>query len=242
MTTLREIRHTYNDGIADSDVVWTFQLYNSYAQLDWCLAHLRAIYPHARVVLIADGDGVDYGVLAEKHVCEYYRGEHWMTLEHSHLYVARLLELSLTGDETYCFRIDPDARVWRRFTSLPAFSAIFGTLETISEGQSQIQVPANVQGGCLGLTRDAAAAILASGRLNKSNCQRRALLTWARCRDMRLKVTRGSFSDDFILSWAAHECGIPIVDCAEIRSHWRRRINNYGLQYAVTHPHKLEQP
>jgi hypothetical protein len=239
MTTLRTLRYTYNETITDADIVWTVQLHHSYAQLDWCLSHLRAIYPDARVVLIADGDGVDYGPLASRYGCTYHEGQHWMTLEHSHLYVRRLLTLSLNGNETYCFRIDPDTRVWRRFTRLPAFSAIFGTLETISEGQSEIRVPANVQGGCLGLTRDAAAAILESGHVNEINCGERALQTWARCRDMRIKTRRGSCSDDFILSWAAHECGIPLVECAEIRSRWRRHVTNVGLQYAVTHPHKL---
>ena len=35
MTTLRKVRYTYNEVIADTDIVWTFQLYHCYAQIDW---------------------------------------------------------------------------------------------------------------------------------------------------------------------------------------------------------------
>ncbi len=163
-----------------------------------------------------------------------------MTLQTSHRYVRRLLRALTDGQEVYVVRIDPDARVARRFRSLAAFSSVFGTLETISEGrQDEISVPANVQGGCIGMTRDAAVRMLRSGILNHRTCATGFLTTWARCEDMRRVAARGSCSDDFIISWAAHRLGIPIVESSEIRSRWRRPVDNRELKYAVTHPHKV---
>ena len=108
-----------------------------------------------------------------------------MQLETGHLHLRRMLTHMLAGDETYFFKIDPDTRVWRRFRCLPAFSSMFGTLETISEGcQAEIDVPANVQGGCMGMTRDAAEEMLSSGVLSLENCGVRYMQTWARCLDM----------------------------------------------------------
>jgi hypothetical protein len=57
-----------------------------------------------------------------------------MTLGTCHLYVQRLLRALTDGPESYLFRIDPDARVWRRFQFLPAFTSVFGTIENATEG------------------------------------------------------------------------------------------------------------
>ena len=153
-----------------------------------------------------------------------------------------MLTHMLAGDETYFFKIDRDTRVWRRFRCLPAFSSMFGTLETISEGcQAEIDVPANVQGGCMGMTRDAAEEMLSSGVLSLENCGVRYMQTWARCLDMHHLAARRAFCDDFALSWAAHACGVPIVECSEIRSRWRRPIENPGNRYAITHPHSSRE-
>jgi len=162
-----------------------------------------------------------------------------MTVATGHLYVLRMLRALLAGPEQYLFRIDPDTLVWRTFTKLPSFTCLFGTMETISEGQSdEIQSPPNIQGGCIGMTRDAASAIVESGLLTQDNCADNCYTTWVRCRDMELTVARGRCSDDFIMSWAAGSLDIPIIDYSEIRSRWRRPISNHNLRYAVTHPHK----
>jgi hypothetical protein len=163
-----------------------------------------------------------------------------MTLETCHLYVIRLLEVLISGPEVYLFRIDPDARVWRTFSSLPGFSSLFGTLETISEHyRSEILTPPNVQGGCIGMTRDVAEEILGSGVLSHKNCAVDYSRTWARCTDMLCRAAAGDFADDHVLSWAAHQLHIPIIDSPEIRSRWRIQVDNSDLRYAVTHPHKI---
>jgi hypothetical protein len=224
----------------DAEFAFAIQLYRSRDQLAWCLPQLRCHYPQSRVVLIVDGDGQRYDDLAEEYHCGLVYGEHWMTLPHAHEYVARLLQHLVEGPEGYLFRIDPDVRIWRRFSELPAFTSVFGTLETITEGyRDEIRTPPNVQGGCLGFTHDAAREILGSGVLTYQNCAEDFRRTWARCRDQAAAATTGRFNDDYVISWAAHQCEIPIVDAKEIRSRWRRTIVNDDLRYAITHPHKL---
>ena len=57
---------------------------------------------------------------------------------------------------------------------------------------------------------------------------------------MRAAVAAGHFTgDDFVISWAAHACGIPLLESSEICSRWRRTVTNDQLHHAVTHPHKL---
>jgi hypothetical protein len=146
----------------------------------------------------------------------------------------------MPGPETYTFKIDPDTRVWRRFQRLPGFSSIFGTLETATEHRrEEVRGAANVQGGCIGATRGAIAAILESGVVNYHSCTVDFARTWARCGDMTSAAARGIFCDDFVISWAAHEIGLPLVECAEIRSRWRSTVMNDDGRYAVTHPNKL---
>lgn len=234
------LRHRYRAAVADTDVAWVVQLYHSHDQLAWFAPHLRRHFPRSRVVLISDGDGQPYADLARQYGFRLVVGDHLMALPTCHRYVTRLLDALLDGPEEYLFRIDPDAQVWRPFRRLPAFTALFGTLETVSEGQrDEITVPANVQGGCLGLTRDAAEEIRASGVLTYRSCAVDYAATWARCADMRSCAAAGTFCDDFVLSWAAHQRDVPIIESAEIRSRHRRRVENPDLRYAVTHPHKL---
>jgi hypothetical protein len=220
------LRHQWRADIRDEDVAWIVQLYDSRAQLEW-------------FNLIVDGDGVFYGDLAERYGCALHEDTRLMRLATGHRYVIRLLETCLAGNEPYCMRVDPDARMWRRFAKLPAFSCLFGTLETASNGCGVDIVPVNAQGGCLVLTRDVAQAMTASGLLTWQSCCVDASRTWARCEDMARTVASGRISDDFVLSWLAHELAVPVVECAEIRSRWRRPTPNTELRYAVTHPHNL---
>jgi hypothetical protein len=237
---IERIRFTFRSNVADEDVAWAIQAYHNKRQIEWCVPILREHYPTSRIVVISDGDDTDYSNIARRWNCELVGGDHLMTLYKGHLYVQRLLRSLLDGNEQYLFRIDPDVRVWRRLRMLPAFSCIFGTVETLSEGRrDEIRYPANVQGGCIGLTRDAAQEILDSGLLNAASCAQHCHDTWARCEDMRLTVSAGRISDDFVLSWAAAASGIPIAESPEIRSRWRLTPANVDDRYAITHPHKL---
>jgi hypothetical protein len=241
MIHIERTRLQYNTDVPDHEIAWAIQLHHSRGQIEWCLDLLRAAYPTSRVVLISDGDGEDYRDIATRHQCRYVRGEHLHALETCHLYVRRLLTALADGAEAYCFKIDPDTAVWRRFTSLPAFSALFGTPETITEGRlAEIHGAPNVQGGCIGMTRDVVDDLLASDALSRENCVERHLATWARCDDMVRTAARGQFCDDFVLSWAARHIDVPICDHPEIKSRWRR-LPASPHAYAITHPHKLSR-
>jgi hypothetical protein len=191
-------------------------------------------------VLITDGDYEPYDDIATQYRCEYVVGEHLMKLDTGHLFVRRLLIELLRGPERYYFKIDPDTRIWRRFAHLPSELSIFGTLETVSEGRlASIEGPPNVQGGCIGMTRDAAERMLECSALTEEMFHFRALESWARCDDARRTVACGRFCEDFALSWLAHHVGVPILVNPEVLSRWRVPPENCDLRYAVTHPHKV---
>jgi hypothetical protein len=226
--------------IGDCDIAWVVHLYRSRAQLQWCLPLLRNCYPTSRVVLINDGDDEGYKDIAAQHQCDYVPGEHLMALATGHLFLRRLLVELLRGPERYYFKIDPDTRIWRRFSRLPAAPSIFGTLETVSEGrQAPIAGPPNVQGGCIGMTRDVAEAMIESASLTEDTFHFRAFESWARCEDARRTVACGRFCEDFALSWLAHHLGFPILVNPEVLSQWRVPVGNTDLRFAVTHPHKV---
>lgn len=230
----------HNVDVPDREIAWVINAYNCYDQLEWCMSNLRSAYPSSRVVIVSDGDDVDYRSITHRYGCHHVVGEHLHTLETCDGYVRRSLSALLDGIESYCFKIDPDTKVWRRFMRLPSFSSIFGSLETVSEaGREPIGVPANVQGGFIGMTRDAVESMLKSDSLSYEHCTLKCLDTWARCIDMMLTVNNKSFCDDFLISWLANDVGIPIVGLEEVRSFWRRTPVNVDAKYAVTHPHKI---
>lgn len=224
----------------DQDIVWLIQLFNSHPQM--CLAHLREAYPHSRVVLIADGDSENFGryrAISTEFSAELVLGEHLMKFQTTHDYVTRLLQHAVSGRERYVFRIDPDTRIWRRFSWLPEIACAFGTLESVTVAfQDRIRHPPNIQGGCIGLARDVCLAILDQNILNYDACVTHARSGWVRNRDCEHVTAKGMMLDDFVLSWAADAAGFPLLPHAEIASYWRDPVSNETLQYAVTHPHK----
>jgi hypothetical protein len=241
MVVIREQRQAYAIDPPDHEIAWAIQVHHCHDQLRWCLQHLRTHYPGSRVVIINDGDERSYDDIAAAHACDYVEGSHLFTLDSCDRYVNRLMNALHAGREAYCFKIDPDTKIWRRLRRLPASSAMFGTVETITEGgRDEILGAPNVQGGCIGMTRDVVDEILASGVVNHLACVTTCHETWVRCDDMRRCVASGGFCDDFILSWAAGETGVPIVNMDEIRSRWRLPVSNRHERFAVTHPHKDE--
>jgi hypothetical protein len=243
MVAIREQRQMYVVDPPDHEIAWAINVYHCHDQLQWCLRQLRAHYPGSRVVIVNDGDDRPYADVAAAYACECVEGSHLFALRSCDRYVNRILNALHAGREAYCFKIDPDTKIWRRFRRLPASSAMFGTVETITEGgRDEILGAPNVQGGCIGMTRDVVDGILASGVINPLVCVATCHETWARCGDMKRCIASGLFCDDFILSWAAGEIGAPIVNMDEIRSRWRLPVSNGHERFAVTHPHKDEWP
>lgn len=226
----------------DSDLVWLIHVHREQAEIAWCLRHLRAHYPRARVVVINDGDGMDYERVLQPFKVHYINGTHLHHLSTCHLYIRRFCEAMLEGSEEYCIKIDPDTKIWRRLSYLPDMSSIFGSVETTTEaGRQKIAPPANVQGGFIGCTRDVIRDILDSPQLSADACTRKCFRTWARAGDMVSVVAAARFSDDFLLSWLAGQCGVIPLELREVCSNWRRPPDNSDGRFAVTHPHKLSE-
>lgn len=240
---IESIRIRFRANIPDTEIAWGMHLNNERHQLAWCAPLLREHYPRSRIVVVTDGDSEVYEDLAERWKLDLVHGEKLYGCSTSHAFVNRLLANLLRGSETYLFKIDPDTRVWRRFRELPAVTSVFGTLESLSEGmRTEIRVPANIQGGCVGMTRDAAADILDSQVLNHQSCAVDYAHTWARTPEAIEYARRGGLLEDFVFSWGAYQRGIPFVESPEIRSRWKMTPDNSDLRYAVTHPHKIARP
>jgi hypothetical protein len=234
---IERIRFRYTHSIDDADVAWCLHVFNEREALRWCVGEIRRHYAASRISVISDGDATDYGPLAVEFGLSFVRGEHLRPTATGHLYVERLLKTMVSGPETYLFKIDPDTWIRRRFNKLPLFSCLLGTIESISEVYRQEIAPANLQGGAIGITRDAAEDILASGLLNEANCVINRAQTWARCKDFQVYSKR-AVSEDSILTWAADRLGIPVIGHPEIACRFRHAPTG---PFAVTHPHKIMQ-
>lgn len=232
--TIDPLRLRYTDSFADSDVAWCLHVFNELEALRWCAAEIRRHYPGSRIAVISDGDDVDYEPIVAEYALSLIRGEHWRPTATGHRYVARLLETMLAVPETYLFKIDPDTWVRRRFRRLPLFSCLFGTIESRSELYHEEIAPVSLQGGCIGMTRDAAEEILTTGLLNEANCVTNRAQTWARCKDFR-EYSRRTVSEDHVLTWAADRLGIPVLGHSEIGCRYRQAPSG---AFAITHPHK----
>lgn len=206
------------------------------------LRRLRAAYPGSRIVLISDGDEENLGryqAVAREYGAHLFPGEHLYRLETCHLFVERWLRLALEGPERFAFKIDPDTRLWRRFSWLPGIPCGFGTLETVTVAYGdRVGHPPNIQGGCIGATREVVEGTLAAGVLTWEKCVRDARSGWCRNRDCVHVLERGKTHDDFLASWAIDAAGFPVLQHPEIASYWRNPVPNGDLRFAVTHPHK----
>jgi hypothetical protein len=230
-----------NVGLSDRDIVWCVHVYDSVRQLAWWAHNVRRNYPRSRVVVVNDGDVCDYSRIVDEWEFEYVSGAHLMCLGLAHEYVSRMLRVVSQGNEKIGFKIDPDAKVWRRLRVAPGQPCMFGTIETVTENlRAPIFGPPNIQGGCIGMSLEVAREILSLGILTKEACAKEYERTWARCRDMKLAAQKGRMCDDFVLTWAASCAGVPLVGCPEIGSAWRRTPANEDLRFAVTHPHKVD--
>ncbi len=224
---------------ADTDLTFLVHVYRDGSDLPPCLESLRAVYPASRLLLVSDGD--DDPVLpslADRYGAELESGERLFPIENGGKIVQRQLDLYLQQPTDYLFKLDSDSRVHRRFRYLPTTRSVFGTLERVTSiGQVAIDPP-NVQGGCMGFTRDAADS-LAESELLLSDELLDPQSTYADCPDMVWRAEDvGLVSIDFLTRWACARLGIPLQEFPEVRSLYRGTIPANGAGFAITHPHK----
>lgn len=224
---------------ADTDLTFLIHVYGDGPDLPPCLDSLRTIYPTSRLLLVSDGDN-DPALpsLADRYGAELERGERLFPIENGGKIVQRQLDLYLRQPSDYFFKLEADSRVHRRFRYLPTTCSVFGTLERVTSiGQVAIDPP-NVQGGCMGFTRDAADSLAESGLLLSDELLN-PQSTYADCPDMVWRAEDvGLVSIDFLTRWACTRLGIPLQEFAEVRSLYRGTIPANGGGFAITHPHK----
>ena len=223
----------------DADLTFLVHAYRDSSDLPPSLEGLRAVYPDCRLLLISDGDNDPcLSDLADRFRAELVLGERLFPSANGGRIVQRLLDVFLHQPTDYLFKLDPDTRVHRRFRYLPTTCSVFGTLERITAiGKVPIDPP-NVQGGCMGFTRDAAESI-AESRVLLSDDLLDPRSTYADCPDMIWRAEDvGLVSIDFLTRWACGRLGIPLQEFPEVRSLFRGTIPANGGGFAITHPHK----
>ena len=146
----------------DEDLTFFALIYKNYDATAECLADLRKHYPRSRVILRSDGDpDPRFPILAKRHNVDFRGESRLFNIENGGAVIERMLVIFLEKPTRYLFKIDPDTVIHRRFRYLPVRSGLFGTLQCEQETPS-------VQGGCMGITRDAAEQILESQMLRDS--------------------------------------------------------------------------
>ncbi|WP_417848837.1 hypothetical protein [Thalassoglobus sp.] len=215
----------------DADLTFHMQVYRDFARAESCLRRLRQHFPLSRVLVVSDGDrDLRYASLGNLFDVELHFCDRLYPLRNGGRMIERVF--SLWGMQTeYLFKIDPDARVHRRFRYLPDEPvAMFGDCLPI-------------QGGCMGFTRQAGQRLLGSGLLTDP------ILTqpersWALHPDGSLNEPlwngiqrNGLIRTDWIFAYCSRELGIPQIAYSEIYSRWREPVPD-DIDVAVSHPHK----
>ena len=217
----------------DDDLTFFALTYKNYDAAAECLQDLRKHYPASRVILRSDGDpDPRFPSLAKRNNVDFRDEMRLFGIENGGAIIERMLVLFLERATRYLFKIDPDTVIHRRFKYLPIRNGIFGTLQLERETPS-------IQGGCLGITRDAAETILQSEKLRDSRLREPVKFIndspyFFRMADRAKRCGLASF--DWILPWIASELEIPIYKFDEVNSGWKQPPPNPGQRYAVTHP------
>ena len=217
----------------DEDLTFFAQVYKNYDAAAECLGDLRKHYPASRVILRSDGDSDPrFPTLAERNDAEFRSESRLFGIENGGAVIERMLVIFLERPTRYLFKIDPDTVIHRRFKYLPVRSGLFGTLQLEHETPS-------IQGGCLGITRDAAEQILRSGMLRDRRLREPAEFIndspyFVRMAHRARRCGLASF--DWMVPWVAGELGISIYPFDEVNSGWRQAPPNPDQRYAVSHP------
>jgi len=209
-------------------VCFTMSVTDEYDLVDDRVARLQSAYRDCRIVLFPEHCG------AWPHGVEVHPVERLYPVANGGLVVERHLEAFIASGCAWWFKVDPDTIAWRPLHHLPEDLCFFGTIQGGEPGPS-------LQGGCIGGTRAAAAALLASGAL-RSPALLDPATSWAGTNPhLRARVEAGLVSFDFVHAWACREAGIELRDHPEIRSAWRDPPDD-AWRWAFTHPHKWLDP
>lgn len=220
----------------DDDLTFFALTYKDYEATEECLGDLRRHYPGSRVILRSDGDpDLRFPILARQYNVDFRGESRLFGIENGGAVIERMLELFFGQPTRYLLKIDPDTVIHRRFGYLPVRDGLFGTPQGGHEHPS-------IQGGCMGLTRAAAAQILQSKLLRDERLRDPAKFINDSPYFVRMahRASRcGLASFDWMLPWIASELKIPIYPFDEVNSGWQQPPPNPNQRYAVSHPRSM---
>lgn len=221
----------------DSDISFYIGCYQDFEMAEWCIGELRKHYPTSLVFIRCDGDDDSrYIGISRKFNCRLSYGMRLYPTQNGGRIINAMLRdyscASGSGLPRYLIKIDTDTHIHRRFTSLPDEECLFGSLQSGRNfGQS-------LQGGCVGFTREAALALWKSNAFMDDKLQDYKA-TWAKNQTLidRAEI-QGLIGFEWVLAYVLKESGLPypMVEEPEIRSEWRKYVDNKDLKYAITHP------
>ena len=200
---------------------------------------LRDVFPDAKIDVVFDGSAPASAEPNEQIAAqlaglsvEIVHGERVKVPGSGGAYLHRFFERLLQSRAEYLIKVDPDTVAHRRFTHFPAAAAFFGT---VLERGTALE---HVQGGCVGLRRDACRRLVDAGisldpiyREPKSWCEDPDLLRRVELYEAR----RGALCTDFMLVHMLRRIGVPPVRWWDVRSLWHHRPRSARL-YALSHP------
>ncbi len=143
----------------------------------------------------------------------------------------------------FLFKVDFDARVWRRFRWLPYDClGVFGTLEFVASSGLPIGDFPNVQGGCYGMSRETARHILQVEDRLATELRDNPGIWVNGVEDWCDYPEHGRTLEDGLLRWITKRMRLCPFVYEEIDSHFRQRSPGALKDRAVTHPHKSLEP
>ena len=201
-------------------------------QLEWCLHHLRLIYPDIVVTVISDGNGYpEYpGICAEYHA-QFVKGEKLKRAACGGRWWLRTLTHGLETGTDYMIKIDPDTKFQRRIGVWPSHD-IFGTLTGRGKHWEHIQ------GGVQGFARSTVVRLIETEYFADSALCDPATYAWS---STLLEHARKSnyLCTDAMLRSAKRALKLSWGDWTEVCSRWRGLPADKS-RYAITHPHKWQ--
>jgi hypothetical protein len=201
-------------------VCFTMSVADEWDLVDDRIARLRSAYRDCTVALFPEHCGAWPRDVEVRPIERLYRAES------GGLIVERHLEAFLASGCAWWVKVDPDTVAWRPLHHLPEDTCFFGSLQSGADEPS-------LQGGCIGGTRTAAAALLESGAL-RSPLLLDPAASWA-AGSPNLEPALVDFG--LVHAWACRVAGIELRDHPEIRSE-RRDPPADPWRFGFTHPHK----
>jgi hypothetical protein len=209
--------------ITQENCIFVINIYNSLDEIDLCLSNLRVAYPNSPIVIINDGDKLDYTAIADKYQTEYLSGRRWMLKPYGGKWTERYLNYVDVRHSNieWIIAIHPDTVI-----NKPILGEIpdnFNTFGSTPKSKTSLLF----YGGLIGIKQSLAKRILQIGHLSSP-------LFCSCVYTFNYKGEKVSHQD-LILSRVLKKMNESVYDHPEICINWRRTPPN-PEEYSIYHP------